>query len=263
MAAAGQWFGWNGVVLLAASLIATCFWLLHRQLLAEGCDAATATVLVLVAMLACSMHWLARPLLFTHLLTVIFAWQLRWFQQGRVSARRLFVLLPPLMVLWANLHGAFPTGLVLIAMYAVGSAMDAWRQSVRGCKTQTARRAVGDLRRRLFGKPGRLAVARADCELPGIARAFNRDHRIRLAQFPHRGHARVSAIAVVAGGRVDHHPSKTECDGCPAHRRLGLFRAALGTQCAHFRAGRDPDTRTMVYGVHAGQSGLAVGSAIP
>lgn len=129
MAAAGQWFGWNGVVLLAAALIATCFWLLHRQLLAEGCDTAMATILVLAAMLACSMHWLARPLLFTHLLTLIFAWQLRWFQQGRVPARRLFLIFPPLMVLWANLHGAFPTGLVLIAMYAVGSAVDAWRRS--------------------------------------------------------------------------------------------------------------------------------------
>ncbi|MGD1019186.1 MAG: hypothetical protein ABSA12_07685 [Verrucomicrobiia bacterium] len=134
MAAAGQWFGWNGVVLLAASLIATCFWLLHRQLLAEGCDAATATVLVLTAMLACSMHWLARPLLFTHLLTVIFAWQLRWFQRGRIPARRLFLLLPLLMVLWANLHGAFPTGLILIALYAVGSALDAWRQSAPDAK---------------------------------------------------------------------------------------------------------------------------------
>ena len=128
-AAAGRWFGWGGFVLLAATLIATCFWLLHRQLLAEGCDAVLATGLVLVAALACSMHWLARPLLFTHLLTLVFAWQLRWFQQGRVSARRMFALLVPLMVLWVNLHGAFPTGLVLIAMYALGTAIDAWRQA--------------------------------------------------------------------------------------------------------------------------------------
>lgn len=128
-AAAGRWFEWNGVALLAAALIATCFWLLHRQLLAEGCDTVLATGLVLVAALACSMHWLARPLLFTHLLTLVFAWQLRWFQQGRVSARRMFALLVPLMVLWVNLHGAFPTSLVLIAMYALGTAIDAWRRA--------------------------------------------------------------------------------------------------------------------------------------
>jgi hypothetical protein len=128
-AAAGRWFSWGGSVLLAATLIATCFWLLHRQLLAEGCDAVLATGLLLAAMLACSMHWLARPLLFTHLLTLVFAWQLRWFQQGRVAARQLFVLLPPLMILWVNLHGAFMTGLVLIAMHALGTVIDARRHT--------------------------------------------------------------------------------------------------------------------------------------
>jgi hypothetical protein len=130
-AAAGRLLGWNGFVLLAAILIATCFWLLHHQLLAEGCDAPLATVLVLVAMLACSIHWLARPLLFTHLLTVVFAGQLRSFQQGRVSARQMYLLLPPLMVLWVNLHGGFVVGLVLLAMYMVGSAIDAWRKLMR------------------------------------------------------------------------------------------------------------------------------------
>jgi hypothetical protein len=38
-------------------------------------------------MLACSMHWLARPLLFTHLLALVFAWLLRWFQTRAASPR--------------------------------------------------------------------------------------------------------------------------------------------------------------------------------
>jgi hypothetical protein len=136
-AAAGNQFGWSGVVLVAATLIATTYWLLHRQLLADGCDALLATVLVLVAMLAGSMHWLARPLLFTHLLTLVFAWQLRGFQQGRVSARQVFLFLPPLMVLWVNLHGAFMTGLVLVATYTLGSACSAWWQSNSYIKSRT------------------------------------------------------------------------------------------------------------------------------
>ncbi|HXI83501.1 MAG TPA: hypothetical protein VNL17_05355 [Verrucomicrobiae bacterium] len=127
-AAAARWFGWNGFVLIAALVIATIFWLLHRQLMAEGSDALLATGLVLVAMLACSMHWLARPHIFTHLLTLIFAWQLRWYQRGRVSTRQLFLFLPPLMALWTNLHGAFISGLVLIGMYALGSAITARSQ---------------------------------------------------------------------------------------------------------------------------------------
>ena len=120
---------WNGIVLIAAIVIATCYWLLHRQLLAEGCDAILATGLVLIAMLACSIHWLARPLIFTHLLVLIYAWQLRWFQKGRVSTQQLFLLLPALMVLWVNLHGGFALGLVLLAMYAGGSAITTFRRS--------------------------------------------------------------------------------------------------------------------------------------
>ena len=136
-AAAGNQFGWSGFVFVAAALIATCYWLLHRQLLAEGCDALLATVLVLVAMLAGSMHWLARPLLFTHLLTLVFAGQLRRFQEGQVSSAKLFVALPPLMVLWVNLHGAFMTGLVLIGMHALGSACSARWQSVSYTRPKT------------------------------------------------------------------------------------------------------------------------------
>lgn len=118
---AGDALGWNGLVLLAALLIATTLYLLQRQLEAEGSDTLTATLLTLLAAYACSMHWLARPLLFTHVLTVVFNWQLRAFQRGRVPARMLFACLVPLMALWANLHGAFPIGLVIIGLYFIGN----------------------------------------------------------------------------------------------------------------------------------------------
>jgi hypothetical protein len=119
--AAGEALGWNGLALLAALLIATTLFLLQRQLEAEGSDALAATLLTLLAACTCSMHWLARPHLITHLLVVVFNWQLRAFQQDRMSGRMLFVWLVPLMALWANLHGAFPIGLVLIGLYLVGN----------------------------------------------------------------------------------------------------------------------------------------------
>jgi len=119
--AAGEALGWNGLVLLAALLIATTLFLLQRQLEAEGSDALTATMLTLLAAWTCSMHWLARPHLATHLLVVVFNWQLRAFQQGRLSGRALFAWLVPLMALWANVHGAFPIGLTLIGLYLLGN----------------------------------------------------------------------------------------------------------------------------------------------
>ena len=120
-ATAGNALGWNGIVLLSAALIATTLWLLYHQLVTEENGPLLATGLVLTAAFACSMHWLARPHLVTHLLTVVFAWRLRSFSMGRETPRRLFIMLVPLMALWTNLHGAFATGLVLIGIYAAGS----------------------------------------------------------------------------------------------------------------------------------------------
>lgn len=120
-ATAGRMAGWNGIVLLSAALIATTLWLLLQQLLAEGNEILLSTGLVLVAALASSTHWLARPHLTTLLLTVVFAWQLRQFECGGISGLRLLVTLPPLMLLWANLHGAFFTGFVLLGIYFLGA----------------------------------------------------------------------------------------------------------------------------------------------
>ncbi len=120
-AAAGNLLGWNGVILVAALIIATTLTLLHRQLLAEGSDTLLSTALVMLAALACSMHWLARPHLYTLLFVVVFAWQLRWFDRDRVNTRQLFLRLVPLTVLWTNLHGGFLAGLTLIGIHFVGN----------------------------------------------------------------------------------------------------------------------------------------------
>ena len=126
-AAAGNLLGWNGIVLLAAALIATTLWLLHRQLLVEGNEVLLSTGLVMLAACACSTHWLARPHLITHLLTVVFVWQLNGFMHGRVSTARLFGVMVPLSLLWANLHGAFFVGFVLIATFWFGAAIEVGR----------------------------------------------------------------------------------------------------------------------------------------
>ncbi|MGD1019185.1 MAG: hypothetical protein ABSA12_07680 [Verrucomicrobiia bacterium] len=122
-AAAGNALGWNGVVFVAAVLIATTLALLHWQLLAEGNEILLSTFLVLLAALAYMIHWVARPHLYTLLCVVIFAWQLRWFDRDRVSARQLFARLVPLTAVWVNLHGGFLSGFALIGLYFLGNAV--------------------------------------------------------------------------------------------------------------------------------------------
>jgi hypothetical protein len=121
-AVADNRLGWNGAALVGALLIATTLWLLYRWLVVEGCEPLLATGLVLLAALASTHHWLARPHLITLLLTVVFARRLRAFDRyPEAGALRLLGPLIPLMMLWANLHGAFFTGFVLLGVYAAGN----------------------------------------------------------------------------------------------------------------------------------------------
>jgi hypothetical protein len=124
MALAGNLLGWGGIVLVTSVVCATVVWLLHRQLLAEGNELLLSTVLTLLAAAVCATHWLARPHLATQLMVVVFACQLRWFERERTTARQLLVLLPLLMALWANLHGAFILGFVLIGIYLTGAVVN-------------------------------------------------------------------------------------------------------------------------------------------
>jgi hypothetical protein len=127
-AGAGNVLGWNGFALLAAMAIATSLWLLHRQLLAEDNDLLLSTGMVLLAAMTCSMHWLARPHLASHVMLVIWNWQLRMFLRERLGAAQLFARLVPLMILWANLHAGFFTGLALIGIYFTGALTELWNQ---------------------------------------------------------------------------------------------------------------------------------------
>jgi len=117
-------FGWlhlhfgMGAVLVASSVVlATTFGLLFRLARARSGDALVALAATLVAAAGSTGHWLARPHLFTMLFTVVFYTLLH--RVDREDARRwLLWLLPPLMVLWTNLHGGFFVGILLIGGYA-------------------------------------------------------------------------------------------------------------------------------------------------
>lgn len=118
IAAVHQRLGLNGVVFTSALVLGITFGLLFRFLLKRGTLLPLALVFFLLALMASSIHFLARP----HVLTWLFA--LIWFEildsaepaSGSRARRRLFWL-PVLMLFWANLHGGFVLGFVLLAMF--------------------------------------------------------------------------------------------------------------------------------------------------
>jgi len=108
--------GLNGVVWFAAIVIAATFALLFRLLLRRGADFLAALVLTLLAISASMIHFLARP----HVLSWLFVVVWFWILQATDRSRRLW-LLPALMLLWANLHGGFLLGFVLLGAFWVES----------------------------------------------------------------------------------------------------------------------------------------------
>jgi hypothetical protein len=118
--------GLAAVVLLSILLIATVFTLLFR-LARRKSNAIVALAVTMVAAAASSVHWLARPHLFTLLFVVLFYGALERVRDGRthVAGVPYLALLPAATILWTNLHGGFFVGILMIAAYGGGELLKA------------------------------------------------------------------------------------------------------------------------------------------
>jgi hypothetical protein len=116
--------GLAAVVLLTVLLIAVTFMLLFR-LARRKSNAIVALVVTMVAAAASSVHWLARPHLFTLLFVVLFYGALDRVRDGRtrLAGMPYLALLPAATILWTNLHGGFFVGILMIAAYGGGELL--------------------------------------------------------------------------------------------------------------------------------------------
>lgn len=112
------------VSLFAVLLIAVIFTLVFRLARRKSNPVLAVAVTVLVVA-ASSIHWLARPHLFTLLFAVIFLNALDRVRDGhtRVAGIPWLVLLPILTVLWTNLHGGFLVGVSMISVFGAAELL--------------------------------------------------------------------------------------------------------------------------------------------
>ena len=116
--------GLKGVVLLAGVLIAATSAALFQFLLWRGANVIVAIVVMFAAGSASTIHWLARPHLFTYLLFLVSVWLLEL--DRRSETKRVWAV-APLAALWTNLHGGFVVLLATLGVYAAGSVLESWR----------------------------------------------------------------------------------------------------------------------------------------
>ena len=125
--------GLNGVVLFSAAVIATTLASVFRLALIRGGKLLPTVGLFLVGTVASSIHFLARPHVVGWLMTIL------WLNILDASYRKALIgqfdrrlyWLPALMLLWANLHGGFVLGFVLLGIYLAADGLH-WSK----CRTE-------------------------------------------------------------------------------------------------------------------------------
>lgn len=111
--------GLAAVAIFAILIISLTFTFVFRLARVRS-NAIVAVCVTMVAAAASSIHWLARPHLFTLLFVTLFYAALERVRQGE---RRYLWLLPPAVAVWTNLHGGFLAGIVMIAAYGIAELL--------------------------------------------------------------------------------------------------------------------------------------------
>ncbi len=120
-AAAHRRGGLKGVVLLSGIAIAAALTVAFRHAIWRGADVFSAAAVCLMAAGASSIHFLARPHVFSLLLMAASLWLV---DRDRKRPGLTVWALAPLTALWANLHGGFAGLLASLAVLAAGSLLE-------------------------------------------------------------------------------------------------------------------------------------------
>ena len=185
----GPWFAWEwlsdvlfawlnsagglrAVVLFSILLLCVTFALLF-QMARRHANPVVAFVVTLVAAAASSVHWLARPHLFTMFFLVVFYGVLERVRGGQTHVGGLpwLALLPVLTILWTNLHGGFFVGIMLLCIYGAGELAAALLSA-----DQQARRPAILRAQRYFG-------ASLGCLAASLVNPYNYRLHVHLWQY--------------------------------------------------------------------------------
>ena len=125
-------FGLNGVVWFTALAIAAVFSGMFQFLVSRKTNLFAALALVLLAISASMIHFLARPHVLSWFFTLLWFWILDSPERGCGSdgglSTRFLWILPVSMLIWVNVHGGFLFGFALIGIFWLGSVWT-WSRS--------------------------------------------------------------------------------------------------------------------------------------
>jgi hypothetical protein len=110
--------GGNTLIVFVRGVVLAAFYFLIWYTCRLVCGGARLSALItLLAALASSNNWAVRPQLFSLMMFALFLLSLWQWRKGHT---RWVWMLPVLMLLWVNLHGAFILGFLLVGVALVG-----------------------------------------------------------------------------------------------------------------------------------------------
>jgi hypothetical protein len=123
-------WGWSGAIVAASLGLALIYGALARTLVRAGISPLSAVAVSVLAAGIGSIHFLIRPHLFTFAFVL---WTLRACQKQHEYGGRALWTIPPLMVVWANVHGGFLAGPLIVLTAGFGHAIaGAWDERRKG-----------------------------------------------------------------------------------------------------------------------------------
>lgn len=111
--------GWPGVVLLRGFLVAIAAFFVTRIVMRAG-PTVVAVPVAILALLLSSIVWTDRPQLFT---LALFPFVLDLLLLAREGRTRLLIAVPPLLLVWTDLHGGYALGLALVLLFAIDAVL--------------------------------------------------------------------------------------------------------------------------------------------
>jgi hypothetical protein len=117
-----KWAGWGGLVIGFALIVTAGFGISYYSCEKSGAHPFVSWGAVLLGAMSTAPVWGVRPQMFSMLLASSYLAILMNCLRGQ-AGRSVWVL-PPLMLLWVNLHGGYVLGLVLITIALFGIALD-------------------------------------------------------------------------------------------------------------------------------------------
>jgi hypothetical protein len=124
----GEWLGeivltlvfnagsWAGLAIFRGLLVAIAAFFLARLARRGGAPLVAALLIVVWALVFSKTRWTDRPAIFTFML---FPVVLDLLYSARAGSRRALIAIPPLILLWANLHGGYPIGIALVLAFTI------------------------------------------------------------------------------------------------------------------------------------------------